>query len=432
VAAAWALAASACANGGAADDQRGPGGTPGVEPPRPTACLEAAAGGGLQAAFDALPADAALCLAPGIHAGPLRISRRAVVWGPPDAVIRSDGHGTTVRLEADGAALLGVTIDGSGTRYDLLDAAVHVQGSGARIEGVRVRNATHGILVERSSRILVRGCVVEGDPGQTLGLRGDGIRLWETRDSEVVDNHVRASRDVVIWYSPGNRLARNVVEGSRYGTHLMYSHDTRIEENTYLRNVTGIFLMYSRGIEVRGNTVAGAGGAAGIGLGLKESGNVDVRGNRFVHDTTGAYVDASPLYLDDHNRFEGNEFRLSQVGVMFHAGAERNRFAGNRFADNAAHVRVEGRGDARGAEWRGNAFDDYAGYDLDGDGVGDLPYELRSLSGSLTGTAPAIAFFAGTPALALVEAVGRVVPLFTPTALLVDPEPRLAWSSRAD
>jgi nitrous oxidase accessory protein len=86
---------------------------------------------------------------------------------------------------------------------------------------------------------------------------------------------------------------------------------------------------------------------------------------------------------------------------------------------------VAGGGDARGAEWSGNAFDDYAGYDLDRDGVGDVPYELRSLTSDLVAGRPALAFFRGTPALALVEAIGRIVPLFEPRLLLVDPAPRL-------
>jgi len=50
--------------------------------------------------------------------------------------------------------------------------------------------------------------------------------------------------------------------------------------------------------------------------------------------------------------------------------------------------------------------------------------------------APALAFFRGTPAFALVEAIGRIVPLFAPRLVLSDPEPRMgrvAWEGpRAD
>jgi nitrous oxidase accessory protein len=384
------------------------------------------AGGDLQGALDAAPPGAALCLAPGAWRGPAVLRGPVTVWGPPEAVVRSSGEGTTLRLEGRGAALLGVSVDGSGGRFDLLDAAVHVSGRDARVEGIEIRNAVFGILVERAVDPIVRGNRVRGDPGQALGLRGDAIRLWETRGAIVEENQVRDGRDLVLWYASGNRLARNRIEGGRYGAHLMYSHDNAIEANVFAGNVTALFVMYSRGVEVRGNVFADSRGAAGIGLGLKESGNVHVEDNLVVHNTVGLYVDASPLWPDDRNVFAGNVFRLNEVAVGFLGIASHNAFRGNGFRDNAVQVRVEGGGDARGAVWQGNAFDDYAGYDLDGDGTGDVAYELRSLTSDLESRTPALAFFRGTPALAMTEAVGHAVPLLAPRLVLVDPAPRMA------
>ena len=102
----------------------------------------------------------------------------------------------------------------------------------------------------------------------------------------------------------------------------------------------------------------------------------------------------------------------------------RNGFESNVFADNRTQVRVDGRSDALDADWQRNWFDDYAGYDLDGDGFGDLPYELRSLAEEWIAHYPALAFFRGSPALGLVELIGRVVPIFAPRTLLVDPNRR--------
>ena len=396
----------------------------GAAPPRPEACRPVAPGAALQAALDASPAEAALCLAAGEYAGPVLVRDGRALWGPREAVIRSSGEGTTVRLEGEGARLLGVTVDGSGGRFDLLDAAVHVAGRGARVEGVRVQGASFGILLERVARAVVRANEVAGDPAQTVGLRGDGIRLWECTDSVVEGNVVEHSRDMVLWYASRNRIAQNRVSGGRYGAHLMYSHGNEVVGNEFVGNTTGLFVMYSRDVVVRGNVFADSGGAAGIGLGLKESGNLEVRDNLFVHDTVGLYVDASPLWPDDRNVFEGNAFRLNGVAVSFLGRARGNRFAGNSFRDSQIQVEVSG-GNARDAEWRGNMFDDYAGYDLDADGTGDLPYELRSLAQDLVAAAPGLAFFRGTPALAMAEAIGRIVPILEPRLVLVDPAPRM-------
>jgi nitrous oxidase accessory protein len=230
----------------------------------------------------------------------------------------------------------------------------------------------------------------------------------------------------VLWYASGNRLIGNRVEGGRYGAHLMYSHRNQIAGNHFLGNVTGLFIMYSRDVAVHDNVFADSGGAAGIGLGLKESGNLEVSGNRFVHNTVGLYVDSSPLWPDDRNRFEANRFALNEAAVSFLGSGAGNAFRANAFHDSRVPVEVAGAGDARAAEWRGNHFDDYTGYDLDRDGTGDLPYELRSLTSDLVASRPALAFFRGTPALALAEAIGRIVPLFEPRLVLVDPAPRLA------
>ena len=193
-----ALAAPGCVPGAAPGPRRIQAASAPTVPPRPGSCRDLGTSVPLQSALDAAAPGTALCLAPGDYRGPLRIGQGVTLWGPSTAVIHSSGGGTTLRLEADGAALLGVSVDGSGGRYDLLDAAVRVEGLDVRVEGVTIRNAVFGILVEKSRRALVRGNEVVGDPGQVLGLRGDGIRLWETYDSRIDDNLVRDSRDVVV------------------------------------------------------------------------------------------------------------------------------------------------------------------------------------------------------------------------------------------
>jgi nitrous oxidase accessory protein len=400
-------------------------------PARPGDCEGIEPGRSLQEALDGLAAKGSLCLSAGRHDGPLVIRGAQRVWGEPGAWIHSNGKGSTITIEGSGAALLGVGVDGSGGRFDLLDAAVHVTGDDVRVEGVTIRNALFGILVEQARGAVIRANAISGRPDKTLGMRGDGIRLWEVKDSLVEGNLVEDSRDMVVWYASRNRFVANRVVRGRYGAHFMYSHDNIVEGNEFVDDVVGIFAMYSRGLRVHDNLLARAHGAAGMGLGAKESGNLDIVGNRFVGNTTGIYLDTSPLDPRDHNRFEDNQVRFCGTGVVFHGRAKGNEFQANSFRDNRAQVRIEGRGDALDATWRGNDFDDYVGYDLDGDGFGDLPYELRSLSGELTARTPPLAYFRGMPALAMVEVVGRAVPLLQPRTLVVDPRPRMRPPARA-
>jgi nitrous oxidase accessory protein len=383
------------------------------------------AGTDLQAAIDGAGDGTALCLAAGSYQGPLKVTRSVEIWGPREAVIRSTGEGTTVEIAANGAALSGLTIDGSGGRFDTLDAAVHVVADDIRVEGIRVQNAVFGLLVEKSNRARLLHNVVQGLDQGPLGLRGDGIRLWETRDSEVRGNQVIGCRDMVIWYSGNNELIGNTVVRSRYGTHFMYSHDNEVEGNRYIDNVVGIFIMYSRNLTLRHNLVARSSGPGGMGLGIKESGNLTVSENAFIANTKGVYMDTAPLEPDDFNTFENNAFFHSDVAVLMHSSETRNAFRGNQFVSNHSQLQVEGGGNALEVEWNGNAFDDYAGYDLDRDGFGDIPYELRRLSSQLESSYPQLQFFRGGITLELLDAISSLFPMVEPQTTLIDPRPRM-------
>ncbi|MBZ0118406.1 MAG: nitrous oxide reductase family maturation protein NosD, partial [Sandaracinaceae bacterium] len=364
---------------------------------------------------------------PGVYRGPVTIARRVTLFGPPEAIVRSDGHGTTLTVTAGGAQVLGLTIDGSGARYDQDDAAIAVRGaSDVRIEAIRVVRALFGVHVERARNVTIRGCDVEGVYGESLGLRGDGIKLWEVRDSLVLGNRVRGSRDLVVWYSPNNRLIGNLVVGGRYGAHMMYSSDVEVGHNRFVDDVVGTFVMYSRRVHVHDNILANAPDASGMGLGVKDSGLVTVENNLFVRDRIGVYLDTSPLDPVDENSIRNNAFRLTDQAIVFHGRAAGNRIEDNLFKANREQVVVEGGGDALAAQWLGNYFDDYEGYDLDGDGFGDLAYEERSLAADLTRAHPQLALLRGTPAMGIVDVLGSLVPLFAPATLVRDPRPRVA------
>jgi len=388
-------------------------------------CLAVPAGTALRPSLAEATPGSAFCLAAGIHERPPRIPAALSLRGGAGAVVRSAGAGSTIEVEADGVRLSGFSVDGSGARFDRLDAALRIRGDDVRVENLRIRGALFGILAEQCRGLQLLGNSVRGNAQKVLGLRGDGIRLWEVRGARVQNNRLEDSRDLVVWYSPGNVFVGNQVRRGRYGTHFMYSHGNRVEANHYVDNVVGIFSMYSRGLQIRGNLIARSHGAAGVGIGAKESGGLAILENWLLDNTVGIYLDNSPFDPTQPNRIAGNLLRFGESGVVFHGPSAGNRFVGNRFSDLHMTVTVEGRGTARDAEWRGNDFDDYAGYDFDGDGIGDVPYVLRTLEADLAARAPALRFFRGTPALALAEWIGRVAPIFQPSTLLEDPAPAM-------
>jgi nitrous oxidase accessory protein len=230
-------------------------------------------------------------------------------------------------------------------------------------------------------------------------------------------------RDVVVWYSRRVLLEGNSVRHSRYGSHFMYAHDAIVRDSHIEDNVVGIFVMYSARMQLERNVLAGARGAAGVGIGFKESDAVRAQDNWIVANTTGVYLDETPRSVDASVFFHGNHLALNDVALRFHGVRESLHFDANAFEHNTTLVDVEGGGDALIAQFEHNYFSDYAGYDLNHDGVGDLAYQVKRLSGDLVAAHPTLAFFHGTAAMSLLDAVATAVPVFASRLLIEDKQP---------
>ena len=77
----------------------------------------------------------------------------------------------------------------------------------------------------------------------------------------------------------------------------MYSRDITMQRNRSLGNVVGTFVMYSHNVKYLSNLVAASGGAAGMGLGVKESGDLTVTNNILLRNTLSVCPDTSPIQL---------------------------------------------------------------------------------------------------------------------------------------
>jgi len=392
---------------------------------RPAGCAEVTPAEGLQTEIDAAPAGGVICLADGVYSGPVLIEKPLTIWGSHSAIIQSMGSGSTLTVLGDQVQLLGLTVRGSGNRFDLNDSALKVNGSHVLIQGLRLEGALFGLTAEQASDVTFRGNTIDGDAQKPLGLRGDAVRLWQTRDSKIEQNRITDCRDIIIWYSSHTRVANNVIDGGRYGTHFMYSDHEEVLNNRYYRTVVGIFSMYAHAIIIRRNLIQDASQSDGMGIGVKDSDGLLVDGNRIVRDNTGIYLDASPRSAELQNVFRRNLVALNNAAIVFHAAESNTTLKDNSFRDNQIVISVEGNGDGLHAKWVGNYFEDYQGYDLNHDGFGDVPYELRSFSTELTDHYPNLAFFRGSPSMKLMEFFSKVFPYLQPKLILRDAAPRM-------
>jgi len=387
------------------------------------AATASAAPATLQDLVDRTPAGGVLRPPPGVYAGPLVIRRALLLDGAGEVTVDGGGRGTVLRIETDGAEVRGLRLVGSGENHDALDAGVQVRGNGNRVIGNVIEDCLFGVDLQQANDNRVEGNHI-GSKALPLGVRGDGIRLWYSRRNEIVDNVIRDVRDVVVWYSGDNHIARNVVTGGRYALHFMYSEVNQVEENRYDGNVVGVFIMYSDGVQLRRNRITGALGAIGMGIGFKESSNVVLEENSIIYCATAVYLDISPYEPDTTNRIVRNQIAYNGVGILFHSDWHDNVFEANDFQGNFTQVAVRGGGSASHNTWRGNRWDDYQGFDRDGDGRGDTPYELYSYADRIWQEMPQAGFFRGSPLFEVIDFLDRLAPFSEPTLVLRDEAPR--------
>ncbi len=364
----------------------------------------------------------------GVYPGPLVIDKRVALVGvgDPPPVIDGGGRGTVVHIQAAGVHLRGFVVRNSGDNLEREESGVLVTAAAVLVEDNQVVDVLFGIELKNAPRGIVRRNLVRGK-ALPVARRGDGIKLWYSEGVLLEGNRVEGTRDVVLWFSPNTTLRGNLIRDGRYGIHTMYLDSGRIEGNLLADNAVGVFLMYSRGLEFIGNTVTRSRGPSGYGFGLKDVDDVVARHNLIVNNHVGIYLDNSPVSLDAQGLFEGNVIAFNDVGLTLLPMVQRNTFSGNTFWENIEQVHIQGGGQLRGNLWavagRGNFWSDYAGYDADGDGIGDLPYRAESLFEDLMARQPTLRIYLMSPAALALDLAARAFPVVRPTPKLVDPSP---------
>ncbi|MBC8519528.1 MAG: nitrous oxide reductase family maturation protein NosD [Gammaproteobacteria bacterium] len=375
---------------------------------------------------DATPKGGLLTPPAGIYAGPVTIETPITIDGKNGVTIDAGGKGSVIYLDTDGATLQNLRLINSGGSHNDVDSGVQVKGDFNVVKDNSIEECLFGIDLSQSKNNIIRRNKISSKSDRALGLQGDSVRLWYSFDNQVTDNIITNSRDMVVWYSKDNTIARNRSSGGRYALHFMYSQGNLIEENEYTDNSVGIFLMYSDSAVIKNNYIAHSQGTTGMGIGLKETSDVKITGNKILYCATGIYSDVSPYQPDTINLMEDNLIAFNGIGMLFHTPWWGNVARNNSFKDNITQVAVDGNGGATKNVWEGNHWDDYEGFDQNSDGTGDTPYELYAYADRLWMDRPDARFFMGTPLLASLDFLEQLAPFSEPTLLLRDEKPLLA------
>jgi nitrous oxidase accessory protein len=387
--------------------------------------------GALAGALARARAGDTVTLLPGIHEGPVRIDRAVILRGWPGAVLEGSGSGSVLEITAAATSVQDLVIRKSGARVITADAGVRVLGAtDVTLRGLTLENVLYGVYAERADRLRVERCRLQGrvHPMDEDGT-GNGIHLWYAHDAVIAGNSVTSFADAVYLSFAdrtevmGNRLERN----GRYGLHTMYCQGTRLTSNLFTRNVAGCAIMFSNDLEVVGNDMVSNRGPRTYGLLLRDCSGGTFRKNRLIDNTIAMFLDNS-----NRNRLIGNLFQDNGWGILLYSSCAGNVTAGNTFRNNDYPVALDMRySDNRFDDGRsGNYWDENEAYDLDGDGLSDVPYSPVSAFAFLSKQYPDLTLLAKSPAVAAIAVAERVFPSLRPSEA-VDEHPLIRPAAEA-
>ena len=390
------------------------------------ASLHAPPAGSLAARIAAAQPHDTIVVEAGVYRERLRIDKPIRLVGSGRPVLDGGGDGDIVEIVAPDVEFRGFLVRDTGIDLDHENCAIRVLAPRAVVADNVLEDVLFGIDLKDAAGSVVEGNVI-GGKDLDIARRGDGLRLWRSDGVRVEGNRLHDGRDAILWYSNDIVVRDNQSTGCRYGFHLMYSDHVTLERNLLRENSVGVYFMYSHSLLLRDNRIERNRGPSGYGLGLKETDRFTVEGNAFAGNRVGIYIDGSPFTTKEPGRIAGNTFAYNDVGITFLPAVRGNVISGNAFVDNFEQVCVQGRGELRDNAFalddRGNYWSDYAGYDLDRDGVGDWDHESQRLFESLLDREPKLRVFLLSPAQQAIEFVARALPAVRPEPKFTDPAP---------
>jgi nitrous oxidase accessory protein len=193
----------------------------------------------------------------------------------------------------------------------------------------------------------------------------------------------------------------------------MFSHSNEYRKNTFINNGAGVAVMYSHHVTMIDNTFEHNWGASAYGLLLKDIRDSEVKENRFIKNTVGIHLEGVSRSV-----FERNLFAENGYAVKLQASCDDNTFSQNNFKSNTFDMATNGSLVLNVV--RANYWDKYEGYDLNRDGIGDVPFHPVSMYAMIVERIPTAVLLWRSFMVFLMDRAEKTIPAVTPLDLKDD------------
>ncbi|MFD1616220.1 nitrous oxide reductase family maturation protein NosD [Gelatiniphilus marinus] len=341
------------------------------------------------------------------------VDKPLTIVGENYPVIDGELKGEIITVIADNVTIDGLFIINVGNSYTEDYAAVRVKKSKYfTIQNLVLEKLFFGIYIEKSRYGKIFHNKIIGDAVEEYNS-GNGIQLWYSKNVDIEHNFVQHVRDgIYLEFSDFCTIKNNVSAlNVRYGLHFMFSNDDVYQDNIFENNGAGVAVMFSKRIKMYNNIFKENWGTASYGMLLKEINDAEIIGNTFEQNTIGINIEGSNRINYKNNNFKNNGWAIKVRGACY-----TNHFTENNFLYNSFDI-------AYNSKVNDNVFDrnywsNYTGYDLDKNGIGDVPYRPVKLFSYIVNRTPETIILLRSMFIDIIDFSEKVSPVFTPDNLL--------------
>jgi len=289
-----------------------------------------------------------------------------------------------------------------------------VDATNITLENNSITGAYFAIHISNTSYVTVRNNTIIGSP-RSEQLTGNAIHLWKSNHALIENNHVQGHRDGIYFeFVTFSTIRNNLSEKNiRYGLHFMFSNDDSYLGNIFRNNGAGVAVMYSKKVRMENNDFEQNWGASSYGILLKDISDSYIEHNTFLKNTVALHLEGTSRIDIERNTFKENGW-----AIKVQASCEDNNFHHNNFTGNSFDVSTNGSISLN--NFYNNYWDKYEGYDINKDGVGDVPYHPVSMYSMIVEQNPNALMLLRSFTVQLLDKAEKAIPSLTPENLLDD------------
>lgn len=341
------------------------------------------------------------------------VNKSISIIGENDVEIDGENKFEILILKTDNIQIKNIHFKNAGISYLKDNAAIRIEGvSDCTIKNNKFTNNYFGIYLSKANNCKIIDNEIHSN-GASESSSGNGVHQWYCKNNEVKNNNISGHRDgIYLEFSRNSFIENNKSENNiRYGLHFMYSDSCKYYSNIFSNNGSGVAVMYSNNIEMISNRFENNWGSASFGLLFKDIRNSYVAKNIIYKNTIGLHMEASSNLVIEKNIFKENGW-----GIKLMANSTDNIFTKNNFFSNSFDVSTNSRLNYN--KFENNYWDNYKGYDLKKDGIGDTPYRPVNLFSLITASTPASLVLLKSHFIDILEISEKIIPVLTPAKLL--------------